>query len=291
LGEWYQVGWQLALEADALYSVFGISAADRKDRLPFLLRALGVENGTLSRREMDMITLGWKDGGDGKQEAFCRPPSQTRSLLPKALQGFHPFAESASSLADSVSEWKKGVVVVRAGDGHGTGFFIGPGLLVTNHHVIEGAESFAIEQYDGKLDSAEVIASTPVPDIALLRTSALKGEVHFKLGDSDAVKDLQEVVLIGYPLSDEVSATVVKGAISSAAGDRQVMGLDVFQVDIRAYGGSSGGPLLTLDGRVIGVHTAGLKGAEGFRFAQRMNFILPFLRENAADQFEYESAE
>jgi S1-C subfamily serine protease len=290
-GEWYQVGWQLGLEVAPIYGVFDLDASAQKKRLVSLLNQLGVETGTLTARELEMVRKGWEDGIDGKDERFLRPPDQARSLVPKPLQGFHTFAAAAPALADLVSEWKQGVVVVRAGDGHGTGFFIGPKLLVTNHHVIEGVESIAIEQHDGRRDSAYVIASTPTPDIALLRTSVLEGEVHLKLGDSSLVKDLQEVVLIGYPLTDKVSATIVKGAISSAAGDRRLDGLDMFQVDIRSYGGSSGGPLLTLNGHVIGIHTSSIRGLEGFKFAQRLNSVLPFLNKHVANEFVYETAE
>ncbi len=154
LGEWYAVGHRMAQESLPSFRMLELVDASLSRRLSGVVEGLGVRMSTLKSTQLKLLQQGWDDGLAGKSAAMTFPPDQSRSLVPKALQGFHHFQGKAGaaeeSLADKVAEWKKAVVKVRAttadgqGDGHGSGFFIGPGLVMTNQHVVEGASRLTV---------------------------------------------------------------------------------------------------------------------------------------------------
>ena len=179
-------------------------------------------------------------------------------------------------------------VALTDGTAHGSGFFIGPGLVVTNAHVIEGGTKVVVKlEADSSLHPATVLAQQDVPDVALLQIDKQDNE-YLPLGVSANCRELEEVVLIGYPHFDHLNATSVKGSIS--ATNRVFLKEKVIQLDIRATHGNSGGPVIDTDGCVIGILTSGL-GSEDpelaqFTFAQHMDFVLPFLEKYAKGRFE-----
>ena len=222
------------------------------------------------------------------------PPDQTGTLVPVPLRGFHRFINAATGeLADNAAEWKKAVVLVRSRTGHGTGFFIGPGLLLTNHHVVHDEKTVQVQIEENKtirIHKAEVLASQEVPDVALLQVE-WKANTSLPIGDSDLCKELQEVVMIGYPAFDRPAATFVKGHISSTSGApediEEAKAFDTFQLNIEATGGNSGGPVVDTNGSVVGMLTFGItKAKRDFIFAQKTNFILPFIEKHAKGKFQ-----
>jgi len=149
--------------------------------------------------------------------------------------------------------------------GGGTGFIISSedGLILTNKHVVSDTEAeYTVITNDGEKYEAEVLARDPFNDIAILKVQA-SDLSEIKLGDSDTLKIGQTVIAIGNALG-EYRNTVTKGVISGisrrviagdAYGSSEVLE-NVIQTDAAINFGNSGGPLINLQGEVIGINTA-----------------------------------
>ena len=157
--------------------------------------------------------------------------------------------------------------------GTGTGFVIdAEGFIVTNDHVIRGADRIRIRLNDGRERRAIVHGSDPATDIALLKIEADQLAV-LSLGDSDEVRVGDPVIAIGNPLDYEHSVTA---GIISAKG-RKVYNNEPFedfiQTDAAINRGNSGGPLLNQQGEVIGVNTVIRVDGSGISFAVPSNVV------------------
>ncbi|PMP67468.1 MAG: serine protease [Thermodesulfobacterium geofontis] len=140
--------------------------------------------------------------------------------------------------------------------GAGSGFIISQdGYVVTNNHVIQGAQKITVKLLDGRNFEAKIIGTDPFSDIALLKIDA-KNLPTLTLGDSDSIKVGEWVIAIGNPFG--LSHTVTVGVVS--AKGRSGIGIsdveDFIQTDAAINPGNSGGPLLNLKGEVIGMNTA-----------------------------------
>ncbi|MDA0961744.1 MAG: trypsin-like peptidase domain-containing protein, partial [Proteobacteria bacterium] len=137
----------------------------------------------------------------------------------------------------------------------GSGFVISEdGFVVTNNHVIEGADEILIEFFDGKELKAKVVGTDPNTDIALLKVEA-DGPLPFvPFGNSDTARVGDWVIAMGNPLGQGFSLSV--GIVS--ARNRALSGTydDYIQTDAAINRGNSGGPLFNMEGEVIGVNTA-----------------------------------
>ncbi|MFN3144419.1 MAG: trypsin-like peptidase domain-containing protein [Paracoccaceae bacterium] len=151
----------------------------------------------------------------------------------------------------------------------GSGFVISEdGFIVTNNHVIQGADEILIEFFSGEELEAQVVGTDPNTDIALLKVDSDEPLPFVTFGDSDASRVGDWVMALGNPLGQGFSVSV---GIVSARG-RALSGSydDYIQTDAAINRGNSGGPLFNLDGEVIGVNTAILSpngGSIGIGFA------------------------
>jgi len=145
----------------------------------------------------------------------------------------------------------------------GSGFVIDPeGIIVTNNHVIEGADAIEVVFQDGLTLDATVIGRDPATDLAVLRVSAGHDLPHVNFGDSDAARVGDWVVAIGNPFG--LGNTLTVGVISARNRDISSGAYDDFiQTDASINRGNSGGPLFNLDGDVIGVNSAILSPSGG----------------------------
>ncbi|MAM60973.1 Do family serine endopeptidase [Maritimibacter sp. UBA3975] len=158
----------------------------------------------------------------------------------------------------------------------GSGFVISEdGYIVTNNHVIEGADEIVIEFFGdrGELD-ATVVGTDPNTDIALLKVETDEPLPFVPFGDSDAIRVGDWVMAMGNPLGQGFS---ISAGIISARG-RELQGTydDFLQTDAAINRGNSGGPLFNLDGQVVGVNTAILSpngGSIGIGFAMASNVV------------------
>jgi serine protease Do len=170
----------------------------------------------------------------------------------------------------------------------GTGFIISAsGIIVTNRHVVpSGTTSVSVTLSDGtKYNNVQVIGRTSdasSQDIAFLKIGDLKGKslIPVTLGDSSGVQIGDRVVAIGNALG-QFQNTVTSGIISGfgrdvTAGDQTDLQAsesltDLFQTDAAINEGNSGGPLVNINGEVIGINTAVASGAQNIGFAQPIN--------------------
>ncbi len=153
----------------------------------------------------------------------------------------------------------------------GSGFIIDPeGYIVTNNHVIEGADEIVVKLKNGKEFDAEIVGRDPNTDLALLKVKSPENFQALKLGDSDQLKVGQWVVAIGSPFGLEQTVTA---GIVSAKG--RVIGSgpydDFIQTDASINPGNSGGPLTNMEGEVIGINTAIVASGQGIGFAIPIN--------------------
>ena len=151
----------------------------------------------------------------------------------------------------------------------GSGFIIDEkGILVTNNHVIEGAEDIVVQVNGEKKFKASVIGADPLSDIAVLKIESKEKFLPVRFGDSDKARIGDWVIAIGNPFG--LGGTVTSGIIS--ARNRSI-GLsryeDYIQTDASINSGNSGGPLFDMNGNVIGINTAilGRSGNVGIGFS------------------------
>jgi len=151
----------------------------------------------------------------------------------------------------------------------GSGFIIDEkGIVVTNNHVIDGAEDIVVQVNGEKKFKAKVIGADPLSDIAVLQIETKEKFIPVKFGDSDKARIGDWVIAIGNPFG--LGGTVTSGIIS--ARNRSI-GLsryeDYIQTDASINSGNSGGPLFDMNGDVIGINTAilGRSGNVGIGFS------------------------
>ena len=166
--------------------------------------------------------------------------------------------------------------------GTGTGFIIDPiGYILTNHHVIEGADRIMVRLTDGRALRAERVGSDPDTDIALIKVESPRPLAVAPLGDSDTLRVGEWVLAIGNPLAYEHTVTV--GVVSFIGRKLFDSSLDRYiQTDAAINFGNSGGPLINSRGEVIGINAAISSRAASIGFAVPINqasAILPQLRE------------
>jgi serine protease Do len=166
--------------------------------------------------------------------------------------------------------------------GAGTGFVIDPaGLILTNHHVIDGADRIMVRLADGRTLRADAIGSDPDTDIALIKVESARPLAYAALGDSDTLRVGEWVVAIGNPLAYEHTVTV--GVVSFIGRKLFDSSLDRYiQTDAAINFGNSGGPLINARGEVIGINAAISSRASNIGFAVPINqasAILPQLQE------------
>ena len=161
----------------------------------------------------------------------------------------------------------------------GSGFIFRPdGYILTNYHVIEGADEISIKLHDGRRFSAGVVGLDERSDLAVIKIEA-SGLPTAELGDSDAIKVGQFAFAIGTPM--ELPYTFTVGVVS-AKGRSLAVGRnfeDFIQTDASINPGNSGGPLCDIDGRVVGINAMVSGVNRGLGFAIPIN-----LAKNVADQ-------
>jgi 2-alkenal reductase len=249
-------------------------------------------------------------GGDTQGEAVQQsevavtPVIEPTFTIPPRTPGAGPELGSMESgdLAALYAEVNPGVVSIQVfvqregatGEGAGSGFVLDDdGHIVTNNHVVAGAQRITVVFYDGSEEGATIVGTDDDSDLAVIQVDTLPADVHpLVIGDSDQVEVGEWVVAIGNPFSLGGSMTL---GIVSAIGRSIPSGVarfvipEAIQTDAAINPGNSGGPLLDLQGRVIGVNaqiaSGGAQASAGVGFAIPSNVVrrvAPVLIESGA---------
>lgn len=154
--------------------------------------------------------------------------------------------------------------------GAGSGFIIDQkGDILTNEHVVRGADEIKVTLKDGRKFTGKVVGSDATLDLAVVKINA-RGLPALKLGDSSKIRPGEWVIAIGNPYG--FANTVTAGIISATGRTLEDLGKkNLIQIDAAINPGNSGGPLLNMKGEVIGINVAIVAGAQGIGFAIPIN--------------------
>lgn len=165
------------------------------------------------------------------------------------------------------AEWTDAVVTVFAGQGHGSGFVISDNLILTNQHVVGESNAVAVKFHNGMQLTGKVIAANSGRDVALVKVDA---SLPVRLRVARALPSVgTDVFAIGSPLDEALESTVSKGIVS---GLREMNNKRFLQSDVNIRPGNSGGPLVDINGAVVGIAVSGLVVNND---SQGINFFIP----------------
>ena len=176
---------------------------------------------------------------------------------------------STAPLPEHADKTRKAAVLIQAGEGHGSGFFITKqGHIITNTHVVGDALRVRIVTADKQHALvAEVLRKEPVRDVALLKLEKIPEglEIITPPIRTDWPEVGETVYALGAPLSARLQDTLTKGIVSAHRKDFKAMGIkqDFIQADVSIHGGSSGGMLMDEYGNIIGQSVIGIGGGDG----------------------------
>lgn len=198
------------------------------------------------------IALGGVAGVTG---ALLVHPDATSA--PTVLRQTQQAPSSTSTQGDAeaaAQRMLRSVVQVRTTSGSGSGFVIDDaGHVMTNHHVVSGAERVSLVLPDGSAVPGRVLGGDEDSDIAVVEAQGLAVPA-VELGVSDDLRIGQQVIAVGSPLG--LNGTVTSGIVSALDRTSQHSTQSLVQTDASINPGNSGGPLVDLDGRVVGVNSS-----------------------------------
>ncbi|MCY9667691.1 trypsin-like peptidase domain-containing protein [Paenibacillus alginolyticus] len=246
-----------------------------------------------------MLLLVGLVAGFGKSNTSGAPLAIPASV---AKAEAHPM-NSNDSVVAATEKIKPAVVSVisskKDDKGQETGLGIGSGVIfarngdkvriVTNSHVVESGNQFEIVNFQGEHRKATLIGRDRITDLALLEADGKDIKVLAEFGDSESLRAGEMAIAVGNPLGLGFSPTVTQGIISSPKrtipvslareGTDYDWEMDVIQTDAAINQGNSGGPLVNIEGKVVGINSMKISdtGVEGLGFAIPINNVKPII--------------
>lgn len=259
------VTWQVfsALERKVVYETKTTGYGELRSGMPD-----GIEAITMIAVESAMKNLAADPGFHQllTNEAGSATAPAPLSASELRIRAVEPFA---GGIASNVARIERSVVTVVTGGGHGSGFFIAPTLVLTNHHVAGGSKRVKLQFVDGREVYATVLRSHPDRDVALLEVETGSYEALPIRGARAGITE--EVYAVGSPLDESLVGTVTRGIVSQIKPDER--NLEFIQADVNIQHGSSGGPLLDRDGNVLGISDMAL--TDQADHSMGINFFIP----------------
>ncbi len=246
-----------------------------------LVLAAGLIIGTVFGYGMDNFL---PDPGNASNKVYASAVENTRLVYNGTVSPVVPIAEKVSPSIVAISLkttsrdlWGR----VYEGGGTGSGIIIdNQGHIVTNNHVVEGANNITVILSDGKQLEATLVGRDTQTDLAVIKVDP-KGLKVAELGDSSKLKVGELAVAIGSPMGTEYAGSVTAGIISGlnrkvSVGDNSIK---LIQTDAAINPGNSGGALVNSDGQVIGINTIKFAQTtvEGMGFAIPINEAKPII--------------
>ncbi len=204
----------------------------------------------------------------------------------KAVEKVENAVVGVINIQKVTNMWTQQTGQVESGEGSGVIFEKknGKAHIITNNHVVSGAQKLEVYLPSGDKVEAKLLGSDPYSDLAVLEIDGSKVTTVAELGDSSTLKVGEPAIAIGNPLGLKFSRTVTQGIVSSLDrsmpvdldGDGQPdWELDVLQTDAAINPGNSGGALVNIYGQVIGINTLKIsqEGVEGLGFAIPINDV------------------
>ena len=227
---------------------------------------------------MDRIpTIGWPRAGD-QAGVPGGPPAEEGTVIFVA-ETVGPAVVGVINKAIAYDIFRRPYTEQRSGSGV---IFHPDGFIVTNSHVVEGAQELLVYLADGRVLTGAIVGDDPLTDLAVIKVDAA-GLPSAQFGDSSLLRVGELAVAIGNPVGLEFARTVTAGVISGLdrriqQGERQFV---LVQTDAAINPGNSGGPLVNSSGEVIGINTLkfAAEGVEGMSFAIPINTVRPIVNE------------
>ncbi|WP_220740767.1 S1C family serine protease [Leuconostoc miyukkimchii] len=187
------------------------------------------------------------------------------SVLNFSKSGANSFQESSEG---------SGVIYKKAGDA---------AYVVTNNHVINGADQIQVMLHDGKKVVATLVGKDAMTDLAVLKIDPKNVTTTAEFGDSNKIQVGQKVLAIGSPLGSEYASSVTQGIISAKKrlvestpeNGQNYGGSTVIQTDAAINPGNSGGPLVNFQGQVVGINSMKLSSSSSGTSVEGMGFAIP----------------
>ena len=204
-----------------------------------------------STLDINLLTNRSKDNPDSYADAVNKA-----SISVVSINAYHLVKEKQSLLPDNQATSRKEIVKPKIRPNKGSGVIISSkGYIVTNNHVVDGAQRIEVILYDGRKLEAQIIGLDPGTDIAVISTK-LKQLPAVTIADSNKTRVGDIVLAIGNPFG--IGQTVTQGIISATGRDR--VGLNTYenfiQTDAAINKGNSGGALINTRGEILGINSA-----------------------------------